>query len=144
MILALTGLFVAAFVAATLVPFQSEVVFVALQLAGTADPWVLVLVASIGNTLGSGVNYGLGRGITRFENRPWFPATPTQMVRAEAWFARWGVWVLLLSWAPVGDVVTLVAGVMRTPVWMFFGLVALAKTGRYLVLAAITAGVMAG
>lgn len=141
MIMALAGLFVAAFVAATLVPFQSEILFVALQVAGTADPWVLVGVASVGNTLGSGVNYAMGRGIARFEGRRWFPATPAQMARAEAWFRRWGVWVLLLSWAPVGDVVTLMAGVLRTPVWLFFLLVAVAKTGRYVALAALTAGI---
>ena len=84
----LAGLFAAAFVAATIVPFQSEVIFVALQVAGRVEVWQLVLVASIGNTLGAVVNYGIGRGISRFESRKWFPATPAQMAKAEAWFQR--------------------------------------------------------
>ncbi len=143
MLSALFGLFVAAFVAATVVPFQSEVIFVALQVAGTTDPWVLLSVAAAGNTLGAFVNYALGRGIQRFQNRRWFPVTPAAMARAEGWFQRRGVWTLLLSWAPMGDALTLVAGVMRVPLWQFALLVAIAKTGRYAVLAFATAQVIA-
>ncbi|MDZ4096570.1 MAG: YqaA family protein [Paracoccaceae bacterium] len=131
---ALSGLLVAAFLAATLVPFQSELVFLALQAAKAAPLWLLIAVASVGNTAGAFVNYALGRGVTRWQDRRWFPLTPLAMARAQTWFQRWGVWVLLLSWAPVGDVVTLVAGVMRTPLWLFGLLVAVAKTGRYVVL----------
>ena len=64
------------------------------------------------------------------------------MARAEGWFRRWGVWSLLLSWLPLGDVLTVVAGVLKTPVWLFFLLVAVAKTGRYLVLGLIVLGVI--
>ncbi|QCO57133.1 DedA family protein (plasmid) [Pseudorhodobacter turbinis] len=138
----LLGLFAAAFIAATLIPFQSEIVFVALQLAGQVPVVSLVIVASIGNTLGALVNYYIGHGITRFEGKSWFPATPAQMARMEVWFARWGKWVLLVSWLPVGDVMTLVAGVMRTPVWLFLILVGIAKTTRYIGLALITAGLI--
>ena len=60
------------------------------------------------------------------------------MVRAEGWWARWGLWSLLLSWAPGGDVLVALAGVMRVPFWRFLALVALAKTGRYLILAVLT------
>ena len=140
-ILVLAGLFAAAFVAATLVPFQSEIIFVAMQVTAAAPIWALVVVASIGNTLGSFVNYAVGVAIKRFETHPRFPFTPAQMVRAEGWFARWGVWTLLLSWAPVGDVITVMAGVMRTPFWMFALLVSIAKTGRYVVLALLTSHV---
>lgn len=135
----LTGLFAAAFGAATILPFQSEVVFVGLQLAGTVSLTSLIVVASIGNTLGAVVNYVMGRGIERFRHRRWFPANAAQMARAERWYARWGVWTLLLSWAPLGDAFTVIAGVLRTPVWLFLLLVTIAKTGRYIVLAWITA-----
>lgn len=138
----LFGLFVAAFVAATIVPFQSEVIFVALQVAGRVPVVWLVIVASIGNTLGAVVNYYIGFCITRFEGKRWFPATPAQMARAEAWFQRWGVWVLLVSWLPVGDVMTVMAGVMRTRLWVFLVLVGIAKTTRYIGLALITAGLI--
>ena len=68
---ALLTIFAAAFGAATLLPFQSEFVFVALQTAGAADLWALLAVASVGNTLGSVVNYAMGRGIARFRARVW-------------------------------------------------------------------------
>ncbi|WP_323007415.1 YqaA family protein [Pseudorhodobacter sp.] len=135
----LFGLFFAAFVAATVVPFQSEVLFVALQVAGHVSLVWLVVVASLGNTLGALVNYYIGHGITRFEGKRWFPASPAQMIRAERWFQRWGIWVLLLSWLPVGDIMTVVAGVMRTRLWLFLLLVGIAKTSRYIGLALITA-----
>ncbi|MBE0454819.1 YqaA family protein [Roseovarius autotrophicus] len=134
----LVGLFAAAFGAATLLPFQSEIVFIALQVAGTVSLPALLIVASVGNTLGSVVNYVMGRGIERFRHRRWFPVTEAQLERAQDWYARWGVWTLLMSWAPLGDGFTVVAGIMRTPVWLFVALVAVAKTGRYLVLAWIT------
>ena len=138
----LFGLFVAAFVAATVVPFQSEIIFVGLQVAEHVPVVWLVVVASIGNTLGALVNYFIGLGITRFEGKRWFPATPAQMARAEVWFQRWGVWVLLVSWLPVGDVMTVMAGVMRTPVWLFMLLVGIAKTTRYIGLALLTTGLI--
>lgn len=132
------GLFAAALGAATILPFQSEVVFVALQMAGGAPVAWLVAVASLGNTLGAGVNYVMGRGIERFRTRRWFPVGAAQLARAQRWYARWGVWTLLLSWAPLGDGFTVIAGVMRTPVWLFLILVTIAKTGRYIVLAWLT------
>ena len=135
----LAGLFAAAFGAATVLPFQSEVVFVALQVAGTASVASLVVVASIGNTLGAVVNYVMGRGIERFRTRRWFPVNGAQLARAQRWYARWGVWTLLMSWAPLGDGFTVIAGVMRTPVWVFLVLVTIAKTGRYIALAWVTA-----
>ena len=135
----LAGLFLAAFGAATLLPFQSEFVFVALQLAGTASLTWLIVVASIGNTLGAVVNYIMGRGIEQFRSRRWFPVNAAQLARARRWYARWGVWTLLMSWAPLGDAFTVVAGIMRTPAWLFLLLVTIAKTGRYIVLAWVTA-----
>jgi membrane protein YqaA with SNARE-associated domain len=136
----LIGLFAAAFAAATIIPMQSEVVFVALQVAGQVPIASLIVVASIGNTLGALVNYYIGLGITRFEQKRWFPATPAQMARAEIWFQRWGVWILLVSWLPGGDVMTVMAGVMRTRLWLFMVLVGIAKTSRYIGLALITIG----
>ncbi|MEX5728406.1 membrane protein YqaA with SNARE-associated domain [Rhodovulum iodosum] len=134
----LVTLFAAAFGAATFLPFQSEVVFVALQLAGEIGLPALIVVASIGNTLGAVVNYVMGRWIEHFRHRRWFPATEAQLERAQRWYGRWGVWTLLLSWAPFGDPITLVAGLMRTRFALFLALVTLAKTGRFVALAWIT------
>lgn len=137
------GLFVAAFVAATLLPVQSEAVLVGLLLAGDQPPWLLVLVASIGNTLGAMVNWWLGRQVERFRDRRWFPFSPAALARATAWYQRWGHWSLGLSWAPIiGDPLTLVAGVLNEPLWRFVLVVGIAKTCRYAALAAITLGLM--
>ena len=131
--IALTGLFVAAFLAATPFPFQSELVFLGLQAAGWGT-FALVLVASVGNTLGSCVTYALGRWLSDRRDHRWFPLKPAQMARAETWFARWGIWSLLLSWAPGGDLLVALSGVLRVPLPVFLLLVALAKTGRYIAL----------
>jgi membrane protein YqaA with SNARE-associated domain len=134
----LLGLFLAAFLAATPVPMQSEVVFLALQAAGW-PALLLVAVASVGNVLGSCVTYAIGRGAETFRNRRWFPLTPAALARAQGWWQRWGLWSLLVSWAPGGDLLVALAGLMRVPVWQFLLLVTLAKTARYAVLAAAAA-----
>lgn len=133
-LLSLLGLFVAAFGAATLLPFQSEIVFVGLQLRGETAHWLLVLVASIGNTLGSVLNWVIGRWVEHFRGRRWFPVTDAQLEKAQAWYARWGLWSLLVSWAPFGDAVTMVAGIMRCPLVMFVAIVGMVKTARYALL----------
>ncbi len=138
---ALIGLFVAAFVAATPMIMSSEVVFLGLQAAGY-DPVLLVLVASVGNVLGSCVTYAIGRGAETFRNRSWFPLKPEAMAKAQAWWQRWGLWSLLVAWAPGGDLVVALAGLMRVPLWKFLALVTLAKTGRYTVVAALAGTVL--
>ena len=135
------GLFLSAFGAASLLPLQSEALLVGLLLGGAQPAAVLVVVASVGNVLGSVLNAALGRGIERFHERRWFPVSAQRLEQAKLTYRRYGRWSLLLSWVPViGDPLTLMAGVMREPWWSFLLLVTLAKTGRYLVLAAITLG----
>ena len=130
------GLFAVAFVAATVFPLQSEAALIALLLGGQQPVWALIAVASVGNVLGSVVNWVLGRGIERFRNRRWFPASPAALERAQRAYQRWGKWSLLLSWAPfIGDPLTVVAGVLREPLPIFLLLVTMAKAGRYVTLA---------
>ncbi len=133
------GLFSAAFLAATVFPMQSEAILVGLMLSERYSVMLLVLVASTGNTLGSAVNWALGRGIERYRDSRWFPLTPEKLVKAQAWYRRYGKWSLLFSWIPViGDAVTVAAGVMREPIWIFLILVFIGKCLRYVVLAAAT------
>ncbi len=128
-------LFGSAFLAATIFPAQSEAVLLVMQANGAASNLLLLTVASIGNTLGACVNWALGRFASNMRDRPWFPASSNQLQRAENWYARWGVWSLLLSWMPfVGDPLTVIAGLLRTPLLIFVCIVAIAKTGRYAVL----------
>ncbi len=138
---AYAGLFAAAFVAATILPAQSEAVLVGLLLTDAYPPALLLLVASVGNVAGSVINWLLGRSVERYRDRRWFPIGPAALERAQGWYRRYGRWSLLLSWAPVvGDPLTVAAGVMREPFLPFLLLVALAKTSRYLVLAALALG----
>ncbi|MBV4483397.1 YqaA family protein [Pseudomonas khavaziana] len=139
MLMGYLGLFAAAFGAATLLPLQSEAVLVGLLLSGHYHLWLLLGIATLGNVLGSVVNWLLGRSVERFKARRWFPINTKQLEKARGHYARWGHWTLLLSWMPIiGDPLTLVAGVMREPLWRFLLLVTLAKGMRYGVLAALT------
>lgn len=141
--LAYPTLFLSAFGAATLLPLQSEAVLAGLLLNGTHPAWALLVVATFGNVLGSVVNWGLGRYLERWRGRRWFPVPAAQLGKAQAHYHRYGRWSLLLSWVPViGDPLTVVAGVMREPLWSFVLIVTIAKAGRYLVLAGITLGVV--
>ena len=134
--MALIGLFLAALLAATLVPAQSEAVLAGLILGGAHPVWLLVLVASLGNVLGSCVNWALGRFAAAHAGARWFPVAPRRLDQAAGWYRRWGRLSLLGAWLPiVGDPLTLAAGVLREPFWSFLALVTAAKLGRYLVLA---------
>jgi membrane protein YqaA with SNARE-associated domain len=132
------SLFASALVAATILPMQSEAVLTVLLIAGEALVFWLLVVATVGNVLGSVINWILGRYILRFQQWRWFPASPAQLANAQEWYARWGLWSLLASWVPVvGDPLTVMAGVMRVRLLPFLILVTLAKAGRYLVLAGL-------
>jgi len=142
-VIAYIGLFLSALVAATLLPMQSEAVLVALLLQGDHTVALLLAVATVGNVLGSVINWVLGRFALRFSHARWFPATDAQLARAQAWYNRYGRWSLLGAWLPVvGDPLTLVAGMMRTPLPLFVVLVTLSKGARYVVLAYVTLAVI--
>lgn len=132
------GLFLAALVAATILPAQSEAVLGGLLATGTYSPALLILVAGTGNVLGSVVNWLLGRGIERFRGTRWFPVSDGNLDRAGRWYRRYGWWSLLFSWMPIiGDPLTVAAGIMREPFLRFLVVVSIAKFGRYIVLAAL-------
>lgn len=134
------SLFLVAFLAATLVPAYSEVVFSGLLAAGY-DPLALWAWASAGNTLGAAVNWALGRFLLRFHDRPWFPFQPKRLKRAQTWFRRFGVWSLLLAWAPIiGDALTFIAGLMRVNFALFLLLTATGKAVRYAVVIGLVGG----
>ena len=131
--MAYTLLFFAAFLSATLIPMGSEgILLCQLQAGYTIE--LLFLAAATGNTLGSLVNWWLGKqGSEWLLEKRWLSAAKLQ--KAEASFDRWGPVALLLSWVPViGDPLTFVAGVLHYDKWRFLLWVALAKGGRYLVL----------
>ncbi|KNC88460.1 YqaA family protein [Trabulsiella odontotermitis] len=130
--LSLLSLFASSFLSATLLPGNSEVVLVALLLSGTSKPWLLVLIATIGNSAGGATNVILGRLFPLRKSSRW-------QEKAAGWLKRYGAVALLLSWMPVmGDLLCLLAGWMRIP-WrpvLFF--LCLGKALRYVVVAAAT------
>lgn len=129
--IAYLGLFASAFLAATILPFYSEVVLFALLREG-GDPVLLVIIATVGNTLGAVVNWVLGLNLRRFQDRPWFYFSRSQIEKAQAWFERYGFWSLLLAWMPIGgDALTLIAGILRVRFWVFILLVGTGKALRY-------------
>lgn len=138
MILATITLFMSALIAATILPAQSEAVL-AYHLTQHPDQViVLIAVASIGNILGSIINWVLGRSVLRFQHHRWFPASPATLARAQSIYGRYGRFSLLLSWVPfIGDPITVVAGIMREPLARFILWVSIAKAGRYIFLAGL-------
>jgi membrane protein YqaA with SNARE-associated domain len=140
---AYAALFAVSFVAATILPAQSELALAGLLMLGKFSPWSLVAVASLGNILGSCVNWLVGRGAERFHDRKWFPVSQPSLEKMQGWYHRYGRWSLLLSWMPiVGDPLTVVAGFLREPFWSFLILVSIAKIVRYVLLALGALGVV--
>lgn len=131
------GLFVAAFLAATVLPLSSELVLVALLLAGSPGP-LLVAVATVGNVLGAVTGYALGWwGGPPLLHR-WLRVGEADLQRARHYYRRYGHASLLLSGVPIiGDPLTLLAGILRAPLWLFLVWVTLGKLGRYLLVAAM-------
>lgn len=124
-------LFLVSLAAATILPAYSEVMFAGLLAAGY-EPLALWAWATAGNTLGAAVNWALARYLLHFQDRPWFPFRPDRLGRAQRWFQRYGVWSLLMAWAPVGgDALTFIAGFMRVRFDVFILLTGIGKGLRY-------------
>ncbi|MBD3845326.1 DedA family protein [Bosea sp. SSUT16] len=134
----LAGMASAAFIAATLLPAQSEAVFIGLLAAKSVDPLALFLTASLANTAGSLLNWWLGRLIAQrgvealpVRLRP----DPARLAKAQGWFGRFGWPSLLFAWLPVvGDPLTFVAGTLNFPLGRFILLVLVGKAARYAML----------
>lgn len=133
MLLPYAALFLSALVAATFVPGSSEAVLLVL-LAEGHDPFGLWAVATLGNTLGSGANWLVGRFASHFRDRRWFPVRPGRLAQARVWFDRWGALTLLAAWVPgLGDAAMLLAGIVRLDLRLFLLLVGIGKGLRYAV-----------
>ena len=126
-------LFLSAFGAATLLPLQSEAVLLGLLVQNKQHAVLLIAVASLGNILGSCVNWYLGLKIEHYKNKKWFPVSADKMLKAQKTYQKYGYWSLLLSWVPIiGDPITLIAGLLKENLVRFLLMVSIAKIGRYL------------
>lgn len=129
--MAYLSLFITAFLAATLLPLSSEALLATL-IYQNYIPWLLWLVATVGNTLGSCVNWYLGKQCLQWQDKKWFPVSRGQLQHAQQRFQRYGQWSLLFAWVPViGDPLTLVAGIMHIRFLHFLVLVFIGKSLRY-------------
>lgn len=127
------GLFMAAFLAATILPLSSEVVLSVLLLSG-ASPITVVAVATAGNVLGSLTNYGLGYWASLGMVKQWLKLSEGEFLLAEQRFKQYGQWSLLFAWVPIiGDPLTLIAGILRVRLLWFLLLVTTGKCLRYIV-----------
>ncbi len=134
-VLQLVGLFILSFLAATLLPGGSEAALIGMAALSTHSILTLLIVASIGNTLGSVLNYWLGHFALQYQDREWFPVSNAGLTKAQGWFVHWGQWSLLLAWVPIiGDPLTVAAGLMRMSFGRFLILVAISKITRYMVI----------
>ena len=128
------SLFAISFLAATILPFSSELTLAGLIATSDYDNLLLLIVASFGNVLGSLVNWALGSYSRNLTTKKWFPFKETQIERSSKWFRKFGKWSLLFAWVPVvGDPITLVAGILRVKFIDFIILVAIGKVSRYLI-----------
>ncbi len=125
------GMFVAAFLAGSILPFSSELVLMGLLGAG-ADPVALLVCGTAGNVLGGWLNFFIGRmgrigWITRFTG-----ITAERLERGLKPVRRYGAWMGLLSFVPVaGDLLTVAMGYLRTPPWLSLPAIAIGKYARY-------------
>jgi membrane protein YqaA with SNARE-associated domain len=127
----LAALFAAAFVSATVLPANSEIVLVAVLKAHPDRALAAIAVATLGNTLGGLTTYGIGRLL---------PQRKAQGARALALLRRHGAWALLLSWVPfAGDALCAAAGWLRVPFWGSLAAIAAGKLARYLAVAQLAA-----
>lgn len=124
------GLFASAFVSATIAPGGSEAVLAYLVHRAEHAPWLLLAVATVGNTLGAVTTWLLG-----FFTAKRYPADRLDQPRrhqAVISVRRWGVLILLLSWLPVvGDGFCFAAGWLRLSFWRSLVAMAVGKAARY-------------
>lgn len=127
------GLFIAAFLAATILPLGSELLLGTLLLADLSVS-ALIATATLGNVLGSLTNYALGYWASMGAIQKWLKLSPAQFQQAEQRFQKYGLASLCFAWVPViGDPLTVLAGVLRIPLLWFLVLVSIGKLTRYVV-----------
>ena len=129
------SLFIISFLAATILPFSSELTLASLMATASYDNLLLLAVASLGNILGSVVNWILGFYSRNLAKKKWFPFKDKQIKNSSKWFSKFGKWSLLFAWVPIiGDPLTLAAGLLRVKFIEFLILVTIGKVSRYLII----------
>ena len=133
MIIGYLSLFTISFLAATILPFSSELMLASMLSIENYNKTLLITFSSLGNILGSVFNWVLGFYFVKLQNKKWFPFNQEQISKSSQWFEKYGKWSLLFAWVPIiGDPLTFVAGTMKTKFFIFLILVGIGKISRYL------------
>ena len=128
-------LFFSALISSTLFPGGSEALLIFRLQDATNNPYLLVIMATCGNVLGSIITYYMGKYGFQFSHK-WFQISPTKQQQAEAYFKQWGTPALLFAWLPIiGDPLCLVAGALRYNIYVFIAVVSMGKLTRYTLIA---------
>ena len=128
------GMLLAAFLAGRFFPFSSEAVIIGLIASGL-DPWILMIYGTIGNVLGSIVNYGLGRLGKMEWIEKYLHVKKTDLDKAHRFMAGRGAWMGFFAFLPVlGSAITIALGLMRSNIVITFIAITLGKIFRYIIL----------
>lgn len=126
-------LFLSAFGAATLLPLQSELVLIHTISTQTYPIGLLIFIATLGNVLGSVINWLLGVYFEKLKKQKWIPFNTDKLASSQKFYSKYGYWSLLFSFVPIiGDPLTFLAGLMRVNFFKFLAIVTLSKLGRYI------------
>jgi len=127
------GLFLASFLAATILPFPSEGVL-SIVLSYGLDPVACLMYASIGNTLGGMTCYWIGLlGKVEWMEK-YLKIKYEKVEKMQRWMQHKGAVLALLAFLPVvGDVIAVSLGFMRSNAWYVFLFMFIGKTVRYAV-----------
>ena len=132
MLIGYLSLFTISFLAATILPFSSELMLASMLSMENNNRILLIIISSLGNILGSVFNWVLGFYFMKLQNKKWFPFNKKQISKSSLWFEKYGKWSLLFAWVPIiGDPLTFVAGTMKTNFFIFLILVGIGKISRY-------------
>ena len=127
------SLLLISFLAATIFPLSSELTLASLLYTIEHNSFILIIAASLGNILGSIINWLLGFYLFEYINKKWFPFKENQINKATNRFNKFGVWSLLFAWVPIiGDPLTFIAGILKINFLLFLALVSFGKVSRYL------------
>lgn len=130
------GLGLASFLAGTFFPFSSETVMAAMLMASDMDPVVTITSASIGNVLGSMVNYAIGRMCRPETVNRIFKIKPSRMEKAQKFVMRYGSWMGLFTFLPIlGTAISIALGLLRANVWGTLMFTTIGKVARYVIVA---------
>jgi len=128
------GMLIAAFLAGSFFPFSSEAVMIGLMATGL-DPWVLMIYGTIGNVMGSIVNYCVGRMGKMEWIEKYLHVKEEDLAKAHKFMKGQGAWMGFFAFLPVlGSAITIALGLMRSNIVITFIAITLGKIFRYIIL----------